>query len=170
MKFLSRIGVLLALLLSPAVMATAQTPEAVTGDPSSFASGMNQPATFFDDRGNPVFEVMVTGVELDWQDYDEFSAPERGSMYVKVDFSFTNLSDRAEIVSPYTIMLIDNMGLATTQGYFADAPDLMIEDVSLDPGGTVEGSLVFSMYMDLEPMMIVWQPDYNLYVFIHIGE
>lgn len=170
MKYIVRIVALFALLISPAFMATAQTPEAATGDPTSFADGLNQPATFFDDRGNPVFEVMVTGVELDWQDYDEYSAPERGMMYVKVDFSFTNLSARAEIVSPYTIMLIDNMGLSNSQGYFSDAPDLMMEDVAVEPGATEEGSLVFAMYMDLEPMMILWQPDYNLYVFIHIGE
>lgn len=170
MKNVVRIVALFGLLIAPTMIVSAQTPEAASGEPSAYASGMNTPATFFDDRGNAVFEVEVTGIEHDWQDYDEFSSPERGKVYVKVDFAFTNLSDRAEIISPYTITMVDSMGLATEQGYFGDAPDLMTEDVAIDPAGTVEGSIVFLMYTDLEPLMIVWQPDYSLFVFIYLGE
>ncbi len=170
MKFLIRVGILLVLLMSPGLMATAQTPEAVSGEPSSFASGLNQPATFFDDRGNPVFEIMVTGMERDWQSEDEYTVAERGMTFVKIDFAFTNLSDRAEIVSPYVVMLVDNMGLTAQQVYISDDPTIFTEDVAVEPGATVEGSLVYSIYTDLEPNLIVWQPDYNLYVIIHIGE
>lgn len=170
MKHMFRFVMLLGLLMSPSLIASAQTPVADSGEPKAYAHGLNQPATFFDDRGNPIFEVMVTGMESDWQDYDEYSAPERGMVYVKVDFTFTNLTDRAEIISPYTITLVDTMGLAVDQAYISDNPEIMIEDTPIDPGATVEGSLVFAVYQDLEPMMVVWQPDYALFVFIYLGE
>jgi hypothetical protein len=170
MKRTVRLLMLLGLLVSPALVASAQTPVATSGEPQAFASGVGQPATFFDDRGNPVLEVVVTGMELDWQDYDEMYPPERGMVYVKIDFSFTNLTDRAETVSPYLIMLVDSTGLSLMQAYMPDNPEILVEDTPVDAGATLEGSLIFSMYSDIEPMMVVWQPDYTQYVFVHLDE
>jgi hypothetical protein len=170
MKRMVRVAMFLVLLMLPAVAVSAQTPVVTSGEPTAFASGVGQPATFFDERGNPVFEVVVTGVENDWQEYDELYAPERGMVYAKVDFTFTNLSDRAEIISPFSILLVDSTGLVLNQAYMPENPDIMVEDIPLDAGGTVEGSLVFSVFQDVEPMMVVWQPDFTQYVFIYLGE
>lgn len=170
MKRMVRFLVFLGLLVSPAIAVSAQTPMATPGEPQAFASGIGQPATFFDERGNPVFEIMVTGMEADWQEYDELYPPERGMVYVKVDFEFTNLTDRAEIISPYSILLVDSTGLSLTQAYVPENPEIMFEDVPLDASGTVEGSLVFSVFQDVRPMMVIWQPDFTQYVFIYLGE
>lgn len=170
MKRMVRFLMLLVVLMLPTVAVSAQTPVATSGTPTAFASGVGQPATFFDERGNPVFEVVVTGVENDWQDYDEMYPPERGMIYTKVDFTFTNLTNRAEIISPYSIMLVDSTGLVLNQAYMPENPDIMMEDTPLDAGGTVDGSLVFSVFQDVEPMMVVWQPDFTQYVFIYLGE
>ncbi len=170
MKGMVRLLIMLALLVSPALVASAQTPVVTSGEPQAFASGVGQPATFFDDRGNPILEVVVTGMEMDWQDYDEMYPPDRGMVYVKIDFTFTNLTDSAETIMPYSIMLIDSTGLMLNQAYMPDNPDIMIEDIPLDAGGTVEGSLIFSAYQEFEPIMVMWQPEYTQYVFIHLGE
>lgn len=175
MKRMVRFLMFLVLLMLPTVAVSAQTPAATpgastTGAPTAFASGVGQTATFFDERGNPVFEVVVTGVENDWQDYDELYPPERGMVYTKVDFTFTNLTNRAEIISPYSIMLVDSTGLVLNQAYMPENPDIMMEDTPLDAGGTVDGSLVFSVFQGVEPMMVVWQPDFTQYVFIYLGE
>lgn len=170
MKRMVRFAMLLVLLMLPAVAVSAQTPVATSGEPTAFASGVGQPATFFDDRGNPVLEVVVTAMENDWQEYDELYPPERGMVYVKVDFTFTNLTDRAEIISPYALIMVDSTGLALNQAYMAENPEIMVEDVTLDAGATVEGSLVFAAFQDVEPMMIIWQPDFTQYVFIYLGE
>lgn len=169
-KHLLRLVVLICVLCMPMFSATAQTPEAATGPSTAFGPGIGEPATFFDDRGNPIMEIVVTGVEVDWQDYDEFSAPERGKVYVKVDLALTNLTDRAETFSPYSLLLIDSTGLMAEQGYFADIEGLMVEDVPVDAGGTVEGSVVYALYAEVQPLMLVWQPDYTMYVFIYLGE
>lgn len=170
MKRMVRLLIMLALLVSPALVASAQTPVVTSGEPRAFASGVGQPATFFDDRGNPILEVVVTGMEMDWQDYDEMYPPDRGMVYVKIDFTFTNLTDSAETIMPYSIMLIDSTGLMLNQAYMPDNPDIMIEDIPLDAGGTVEGSLIFSAYQEFEPIMVMWQPEYTQYVFIYLGE
>ena len=170
MKRMVRILFVLGLLAFQSPGTSAQTPVATSGEPVAFASGTGQPATFFDDRGNPILEVVLTDITVDWQEYDEAYPPDRGMVYVKLDFSFTNLTDRAETISPYSIMLIDSTGLSLSQAYVPDDPDVMIEDMPVDGGGTLEGSLVFAMYSDIQPMMVIWQPDFTQYVFIHIGE
>lgn len=171
MKRAIQIVALLCMLTTPAMVASAQTPQASPASaPVAFANGIGQPATFFDGRGNPVFEVTLTGIEDDWQEYDEYSAPDRGMVYLKLDFTFTNLTDRSDIISPYDIMLIDEFGMAVEQGYFSDRADLMTDDVAIAAGETIEGSVVFSIYVDLDPMMVLWEPEYDLYVFIYLGE
>lgn len=170
MKRMVRFAMVLVLLMLPAVAVSAQTPVATPGESTAFASGIGQPATFFDERGNPVLEVVVTAMENDWQEYDELYPPERGTVYVKVDFAFTNLTDRAEIISPYSIMMVDATGLMVSQAFVPDNPEIMVEDVTLDPGATVEGSVVFAVFQEVEPMMIVWQPDFTQWVFIYLGE
>lgn len=171
MKHVIRIVILLCMLTTPAIAAQAQTPEATpSGAPTAFVTGLNQPATFFDGRGNPVFEITLTGIEEDWQEYDEYSAPDRGMQYLKLDFTFTNLTDRSDIISPYDIMLIDEFGMAVEQGYFSDRSDLITDDVAIAGGETIEGSVVYAIYTDLEPMMVMWAPEYDLHVFIYIGE
>lgn len=171
MKRILQLVAVLCLLTLPLTQVTAQTPDATpSGEPNAFARGLNQTATFFDGRGNPVFEITLTGIEDDWQDYDEYSAPDRGMVYIKLDFTFTNLTDRSDIISPYDIMLIDEFGMAVEQGYFSDNRDIMTDDVAIAAGETIEGSVVYAIYADLEPMMVLWEPEYDLHVFIYLGD
>ena len=171
MKRILQIVALLCLLATPITITSAQTPEASpSAEPTAFATGLNQPATFFDGRGNPVFEITLTNIEDDWQEYDEYSAPDRGMIYVKLDFTFTNLTDRSDIISPYDIMLIDQFGMAVDQGYFSDRADIMTDDVAIAAGETIDGSVVFSIFADLQPMMVLWEPEYDLHVFIYLGD
>lgn len=171
MKRIMYLVAVFLLFIVPSAHISAQTPVATTPDePSAFARGLNQTATFFDGRGNPVFEITLTGIERDWQGYDEYSAPDRGMVYLKLDFTFTNLTDRSDIISPYDIMLIDEFGMAVEQGYFSDNRDIMTDDAAIAAGETIEGSVVYEIYADLEPMMVLWEPEYDLHVFIYLGE
>jgi hypothetical protein len=113
---------------------------------------------------------VVTGMEVDWQEFDELYPPERGMVYVKVDLEFTNLTDRAEIVSPYSILLVDSTGIMLSQAFVPENPEIMVEDVTVDPGATAEGSVVFAMFEDVDPMMLVWQPDMTQWVFVYLGD
>lgn len=171
MKSVGRMFVMLMLVLVPAVSAAAQsTPEAVPGEPTVFARGFGEPATYVDARGNPVFSITVAEVERDWQDYDEYSAPERGSEYVLVQLTVTNLTARPATVSPYTIVMVDSLGMVMEMGYIYDDPEIWMDDITLDAGETVEGAMVFQMYTDVEPMILMWQPEYGYYVFVYLGD
>lgn len=167
---LLRLMIMVGLLVVPVAAASAQTPEASLEPHEAFSPGIGTPATFFDDRGNPVINFQVTNVEHDWQEYDEFSAPERGKVYVKVDLAFTNLSNRVELVNPFSLMLIDSTGLPTSSGYYGEADGLMNAEASIEPGETVEGSMVFQVYVESSAMMLMWQPDYQMFVFVYLGE
>ena len=155
---------LISLLASP--VAAAQSPEA-EGEPSAFAGGLNTPATFIDERGNPVFELTVTELDVDWQEYDEYSAPDRGKIYVRMVMSITNLDDRDATAQPYSMVMVDNHGVISQQVYI-NAPDEAYwgSDFTVPGGGTVEGWVLFQMYDDQEPMMLMWQPEFSYYVFV----
>lgn len=169
MKRLQQLVCVFFLSLLALPVAAAQTPEA-SGEPSAFAGGLNTPATFIDNRGNPVFEIMVTELVMDWQDYDEYSAPERGMVYVRVGLSITNLGDRDTSVTPYTMQLVDSMGMLTMPAYFSGEEGYWLDDVTVPGGGTAEGWILFQMYDDLEPMMFMWQPEFSYYIFVYLRE
>lgn len=171
MKFVSRIVAMLALVLVSSFSAVAQsTPEAVADEMTPFAFGLDSPATFIDQRGNPVFSIVVTGIERDWQSPSDFDTPQAGMEYVQLQLAVTNHGARAGVLSPYTVLMLDSMGAVMYLGYIYDQPDIWIDDVTVPAGETVEGSIVFEMYADLEPMTVLWQPEYTTYVIIYLGD
>lgn len=173
MNVIFRIMTIVLLMAVAPVSAGAQaTPESSSGSdgPPAFAKGLNTPATFIDERGNPVFEISVTEVERDWQDYTEYYPPERGMEYVLVSVRITNLTSREAEILPYMISMIDSTGLVMNQAFATDSPDVWYDNVPVGAGETVEGGLLFSMYMDMEPLMLMWQPEYTTYIFVYLSE
>lgn len=174
MKFISRIIVLLALVLMPAITSAQATPQAAeplaNGKPSIFAMGIGAPATFLDQRGNEVMSITLTNIERNWEEYDTYSKPDAGKEYVLLTFEITNLTSRPADFSPYTLTLVDSMGMGTTPAYIYDNEDIWSDDISVGPGETVEGSMAFGIYADLDPVVIMWQPEWDSYIFIYLGD
>lgn len=133
----------------------------------SFAQGFGAPATWTDDRGNPVGTLEITEIEEDWTDYDEYSQPERGQVYKAVHFTVTNVSDSSLIIGPYDFTLLDNGGVNNSRAWATAAASsdaiLFEDDVPLAAGESYEGVMIFAMYNDLEPVAVIWQPDYSIY-------
>lgn len=143
------------------------------GEASAVASGLNAPVTWTDDRGNEVATLEITGVTPDWQDYDEYSEPERGMHYVAVDFKVTNVSGSNLILEPYDFSLLDNVGLNSGRSWVdaAEGNDpLFTEDVPVAAGESYEGTIVFAIFVDMEATSIMWQPDSGLIHLININE
>lgn len=161
------IGALLALLMVVSAVGGAAAQ-------SSYSSGMNAPATWVDERGNPVASVEVTDVIVDWQEYDEFSTPDRGYIFTVVSFAVTNLTDAPVSAEPYSFSLIDSTGMNISSGWAAAAEDadvvLTEEPVELDAGDSADMTLAFEMYADSTPAMLMWQPDSGRIVMVSIGE
>jgi predicted heme/steroid binding protein len=140
---------------------------------SAIASGLNTSAIWTDDRGNPVATIEVTGINTDWQDYGEYYEPERGMVYVAIDFKVTNVSSSNFILEQYDFSLLDNTGLNNSRAWAEaaeNADPVFSEDVPIAAGETHEGTIVFALYDDLGPSVLVWQPDSGVLHFVMIGE
>ena len=149
------------------------SPEAVEvqeGDGTAFASGIGVAATAFDERGNPTFTMAVTAVEMDWQDYDPMFTPEAGKMYVKMTIQITNLTNRPMQVNPYGFTVLDNYGLTAEAGYFWGTSEFTIDPVSIEAGESGVIVTAFSMWSDSRPMLVMFNPEWNAYTVVHLGE
>lgn len=171
MKLVFRVLILLALVLVPSFSAVAQsTPEPVADEMTPFAFGLNAPATFIDERGNAIYSISITGIEPNWQDHDEYDTPRVGMEWVQVQLEITNLTSRAANVSPYTISLLDSTGAVLNMGFIYDREDIWIDEITLPAGESVEGTMIFEIYPDVDPMTLLWQPEYSSYVIIYLGD
>ncbi len=140
---------------------------------SALANGLNTPATWTDERGNPVATIEVTGINPDWQDYGEYYEPERGMVYVAIDFKVTNVSSSNFVLENYDFSLLDNTGMNNPRTWAEPAEDadpIFSEDVAIAAGETYEGTIVFAVYDDLEPSVLVWQPESGVLHFVMLGE
>lgn len=151
----------------------AASPEAVEvqeGDGTAFASGIGVAATAFDERGNPTFTMAVTSVEMDWQDYDAMFAPESGKMYVIITVQITNLTNRPMQVNPYGFTVLDNYGLTAEAGYFWGTDEFTIEPLSVEAGESGVVVSAYTMWSDSRPMLVMYNPEWNAYTVVHLGE
>lgn len=163
---------LVVLLSVPAGIGLAQgvaTPD-VSASESAFATGIGVPVTAFDERGNPISTVAVTEVELDWVAEEEGFPPTTGKMYVLITLEYSNLSNRPVQVEPWSFMVVDNYGLLADFGYSYGSEVVTDEAISVEGGGTGTLALLFEMWSDTTPMMVMYQPGFSSYVFIHLGD
>jgi hypothetical protein len=130
------------------------TPEA--DDTEDVATGSENPrdpqvgdtVTIYDsDSGDALAEVTVDSVELGWEGYGEYDAPERGLTYLLVTVTISNLAERSSFeVSSYGFGVQDNLGnFWASQGYLGD--DAELENPLLESGTELEGeeSATFSL-------------------------
>ncbi|MCA9833303.1 MAG: DUF4352 domain-containing protein [Thermomicrobiales bacterium] len=140
----------------------------------AIGNGIGGVSTYVDNRGRAVAELQVTNVEIDWQDYDDYSAPERGTIYVAVSFTITNVSNSSMIVEPYSFTMLDSSGLNSSSAWATASEEsgveLFSDDVPLAAGESHEGVMIFAMYDDLSPAALVWQPDYGVINLVTLGD
>jgi hypothetical protein len=137
-----------------------------THEMSAVVQGLGVPATWSDDRGNQMATIEVTEVTDDWQDYEPNRQPDRGSRYVAVHFSITNISDTDLEVNPYNLSLIDTEGTNNSTANVRVAEDAEFEVFSdrqdVASGESVEGMLVFHLFSGIVPVGLVWQPEFGM--------
>lgn len=136
----------------------------------ALAHGLGSPATWTDDRGEPLAAVTVNAVDDDWQDFSDYSAPQAGSTYVAVHFTVQNLSKSNLIAQPFDFTLVDFTGRNYSRSYVSVADNASItpweEDVALAPGESVDLVLVYQLLTDIPPSVFVWQPDSGVLVMV----
>lgn len=141
---------------------------------TSYGVGLNAPATWFDERGNPLATMEVTGVDPDWSDYDPNYEPDRGYVYLAVSFTITNISEDAIMVDPYDFSMLDSEGANTSSAFVQAAEDgdtvLFEEETEVAAGESMDGIIVFTMFSSVSPAMFIWQPDSGKLVMVNLSD
>lgn len=140
-----------------------------TGD-SAFVSGMGVPATAFDERGNPISDLAVTDVEIDWDGYDENYAPPTSMIYVRITIEHTNLSSRPLEIQPFGIQMVDSFGIMAPAAYYYADDAVTVDPITLEPGETGTTYSLFSIWPDATPMIVMYSPMYTFVTTVHLGE
>ena len=124
-----------------------------------------EPATIYDESGNPVATVTVTRAELAWTDYEEGNDPESGGEYVRVTVSVESLVTEGSFgVAIDDFILQDNDGFVTTANSVptaaqAEADDEITEAADLASGESVELALTFEVNSNVGPQSVFYRPD-----------
>lgn len=141
---------------------------------SSFAFGMDSPATWTDVRGNNVATVAVNGIDTEWADNSEYSEPEQGYTFQAVTFTVTNVSDASLIVEPYDFSLVDAEGHNNGRTYVSLSEEaegtIFEDDTPLAAGESAELTMVYQLPEGVAASTFVWQPDSGVLVMVNFGE
>lgn len=161
---------LAAALMMVGVMGVAAQDDATT----SFANGLNTPATWTDDRGNVVATLEVNEIDTDWTGHSEYSTPERGYLFQAVTFTVNNISGSSLIVEPYDFSLVDETGRNNGRTYVSLNEEneglIFDEDVPLAADESAELTLVYQTPVDVAAAAMVWQPESGVLIIANFGE
>lgn len=170
MRLSLRVLVAVVFALLPNLTIAQSTPDAGSDTPSPFANGIGQTATYMDQRGTPVLSITVTGIERNWESNDSYNEPQAGKDYVLVSVTLTNETGRVFVAEPYSFKLVDSLGVSTDRAWVSRDTRVMSEDTTIDANTSIDTALVFEMFSDLEPLLLMYEPEYGVYAVVHLGE
>ena len=133
------------------------------GDSSSTLDGV--PATIYDDSGEPIAIVTVTGTATDWTDYAEGSEPDEGRTYVRVGVEVASqVIEGSFAVSIGQFILQDQHGLITVaetveSAEQAEADEDIVDQAELLNGESLALTLTFEVAADIGPESVFYRPD-----------
>lgn len=155
-------GTMVAETTAPAdTMAPTVTAPTDTGTPT----GETTPAGVYDDSGNAVASITVTGSETGVSDYEEGNDPEAGREYVRVTVNVESLITEGTFnVNVDDFVLQDNNGFLTTAETVktaaqAENDEEISDDVDLGNGESVELVLTFEVVSSVGPQSVFWRAD-----------
>jgi Domain of unknown function (DUF4352) len=141
--------------------------EVMTGDTMSEGSmaPSAEPATIYDDDGNAVATVTVSGTEMQWTDYAEGDEPDEGNEYVRV--TVTVASQKTEDtfgINTDDFILVDLHGKVdgadnVKTAAQSDADEDVTTEADLANGESVELALTFQVDTAVGPQSVFYRPD-----------
>lgn len=123
-------------------------------DDTRGSSGAGDSITVVDERGNPALEITVNDVVTDWEDYSEFSTPERGYYFLALNVTVENISDDEQEFSDFDFMVRDEFGFLYGTTYASideDSPSADIGELEgddMDAGDSITGLVIFALPND----------------------
>jgi hypothetical protein len=133
-------------------------------------------ATIYDDSGEPVATVTVTGTQTEWTEYAEGSEPDEGRSYVRLDVEVTSqVNDGSFDISVDQFILQDMNGVVTVaetveSAEQAESEEDIVDDAELANGETLALTLTFQVAADVGPQSVFYRPgDDRLVDIVELG-
>lgn len=127
------------------------TPEA-DDDSTSSRSGDSTvedvPVEVVDESGKSSLSITLSNFSNDWEDYEDFSAPDRGFHYAYFELTVENIGSRSADVSSYDIFVRDEQGFLYGSAYVSvleDSPTAELQE--FDPEGPIEAGDTYTGYI-----------------------
>lgn len=155
---------LMALMLVAGFAAGLQSPTAtIAQDAPGGASVVN------DSSGAPLAEISVDSIAAPFEDYDDFSTPQRGFEFILLTVTITNVGDQPYSPQAYSFLVVDTEGFIVTPGYVSyeeGVAEPQLTSDPIEPGASVTGTVVFEVLSGSELAAIVYQPSWDRYTML----
>ncbi len=127
-------------------------------------SGESTEVVLVDQDGNDMAIMTVSEVQDPFQDYEDFSAPERGTRYLALMLTVENLGDRELDFNTFDLILRDDDGFIYGTAFVSlpDGGPVELESDKLATGDTAEGIVIFSLLNDATPSDLFYAPSERL--------
>lgn len=106
------------------------------------------------ESGEEIASITVESITDPFEEYSEYSAPERGTRFIAVEYTVENLVANDSIDSPaYYLSLGTPEGLLISQAYLSLADDSDVEELTTDEilgGESTTGTLFYQLPDDVE--------------------
>ena len=151
------------------------TPEAGTTDKTSTGDVVDNVAIeVIDESGKPALAITVNETTDPFEDYSEYSTPDRGYRLVALEVTAENIGNRTTEISPYDFILRDEQGFIYASTYVSrtDESEKAIPDfetTELAEGDTVEGILVFAVPTEATIVDAFYAPSGRLITIATLG-
>jgi len=175
MRKLSLIATILILLGVGATVAVAQeenTPRSVGNHP------IGEALTVYDSDAEEAAQITVTEFTDPFEDYSEFSEPDRNERFVLFAIDVSNTGERPYEFQPYNFSVLDAQGILYSAGFIArsdqstvELPDL--EEANMLPEESLTGGIGFRVPADAELTQLVYtfyDENQHLYLVANLAE
>lgn len=120
------------------------------GDDSDSDVVDNVAVEVVDEGGDPSLSITVSGVNEDWDEYSDYSTPDRGFHFVYIEVTVENIGNRAADVAGYDFFIRDEQGFLYGKAYVSLAEDSAAEELgefdpedAIESGDSATGYIVF---------------------------
>ncbi|MCC6703248.1 MAG: DUF4352 domain-containing protein [Thermomicrobiales bacterium] len=117
-----------------------------------------------DERGNPILAITIEEMFVPWEDYSEYSTPDRGYYFVAMHVTVENISDSEQEVTDFDFMIRDEFGFLYGTSFASIDEDSPSEEIGefegddIDAGDSITGLIVFSIPNEVELVDLFYAP------------
>jgi hypothetical protein len=128
-----------------------------------------------DERGDPMVAITVTETVDEWEDYEEFSSPDRGFRYVALVVTVENIGEDTLEVTDFDFFVRDEQGFIYGTGFVSVLEDSesaetgIFESTEVAAGDSYTGVMVFGVPNEAQIVDAFFAPSGRLITVATLG-